>query len=430
MSKRKLKRSFKWGLPAALAILVGMVIYLNITATKVIARINWELGSPITLVADDFFTNLPKDSHPVLVTDLSEIDPLVKGDVQVTLTYNAKTYTSTLEIIDTTAPIAITKAVTLEAGSSVDPSAFIESITDFEPTHVEYKKTPSFEEVKAIIVTLIVSDDSGNKTEVTATANVVLDLTPPMITIDKPLYLQVRSTNPNYWAYARATDTKSTIESTAATSINVNLNRVGVYSVRLKATDAYGNVAETTREVHVVMKPTFLTMQGLWDPDNNKAQEVAQAVYDSIITPTMTQREKMRAVYDFLVDEMTYRSDDSDDYNIDSYNKLDEYALNGFNNLYGNCFYYASMGAILLDKIGMEVTLIKGEGYSYTAETHFVLHYWILVNVDGKTYHFDPLYEWLYKRVNKDKYFFLVPDAQIYDLTHRWDPALYPASPK
>ncbi len=431
MSKRQLKKSIKWGaavLVTAFLALAITVFVLNQVSVK--PSVNWEQGTALSITGDDFFTHLSKDKHPVIQTNLTTVDTQVKGTYEIVLTLDNKTYKSKLVIVDTTAPTAETREVTVEVGGTVTTDQFILSTSDLGEVTVSFKSQPNLSEVKDVIVTLVLSDDSGNSAEVTAVAHVVNDLTPPEITIDKPLYLQVNTKNPDYWAYASATDLKSTIAEKTFSDPNVNLNKVGVYSVSLTAKDSAGNMAVVLRDVHVVYKATYLTMQALWSPDNNQAEAVAQAVYDQIITSSMTQREKMRAVYDYLLNEMTYRSNYSNDYNIDSFNKMDDYALSGFNNLYGNCFNYAAMAAILLDKIGMEVTLIKGEGYSYSAETHFILHYWILVNVDGKTYHFDPLYEWLYKRIDKVKDFFLVKDAQVYDLTHRWDTTLYPVTPK
>ena len=431
MPKRKLKNSVKWfGAVLVTAVLAIVLTFFILNQVSVKPTVNWEQGTALNVSGEDFFTRLPKDKAPVIETDLSVVDTNLKGSYDVVLTLEGKTYKSKLVIVDTTAPTAETRDVTVEVEGSVTTDQFILTTNDLGEVTVSFKSDPDLSQVKDVNVTLILSDDSGNSSEVTAVAHVVNDLTPPEITIEKPLYIEVNAKNPDYWAYASATDAKSTIATKTFDDQDVKLNRIGNYTVNIIATDSEGNSRVTMRDVHVVYKATYLTMQALWSADNNKAEEAAQAVYDQIIKADMTQREKMRAVYDYLVDEMTYRSNYSNDYNIDSYNKMDDYAISGFNNLYGNCFNYASMAAILLDKIGMEVTLIKGEGYSYTAETHFVLHYWILVNVDGKTYHFDPLYEWLYKRIDKAKDFFLVKDAQVYDLTHRWDTTLYPVSPK
>jgi hypothetical protein len=87
------------------------------------------------------------------------------------------------------------------------------------------------------------------------------------------------------------------------------------------------------------------------------------------------------------------------------------------------------MAAEMLDTLGLEITLIKGEGYSSTEPDHFLLHYWVMINVDGKQYHFDPLYEYLYRNHNVSKDFFLVKDTQIYSKTHMWDRNLYPVTP-
>jgi transglutaminase/protease-like cytokinesis protein 3 len=270
-----------------------------------------------------------------------------------------------------------------------------------------------------------VTDASGNETELTTQVVVVNDLTPPQITLLAPLYVELNEPSPDYWAYTEITDAKSGLDTTAIDDSGVVLDQLGTSVVLLKATDKDGNQTIVERPVVVAAKATVLTMNGMADPLNQKASDYAKEVYADLVTASMTDRQKLRAIYDFLLDEMSYRTDNSNDYNIDSNNKIDEYAKFAFENMVGNCFYYASMAAELIQEGGFEVTLIKGEGYSQTEPDHFLLHYWLIVRVDGKLYHFDPLYEQLYKGKRQ---FFLVTDSTIYGSSHRWIKADYPAT--
>jgi len=426
MTKRKLKRGAKWGGAVFIVFILVFSGLLIINQPQVKPKLTWELGTPITLEGTDFFTHLPKNAEVLVISDLSSIDINTSGSYTIELTYNQKKYNSTLSIIDTTAPTAVTQNAKVEIDGSLPVEAFIVSIDDQSDTTVSYKTDPKFTKLGTKDIVIQISDTYGNRVELTVSVEVVDDLSGPVIEETSPLYVEINAKSPDYWHDTLVSDAKNTVVTQSVNAQNVKLNKIGVYSVMLSAGDSQENTTTFERQVHVVMKTTFLTMQAVHNSENNKADEMAQAVYDQIITDTQTQREKIRAVYDYLLEEMTYRSNESNDYNIDSYNKMDEYALAGFENLYGNCFNYASMAASLIDKIGLEFTLIKGEGYSHTAPTHFVLHYWIMVNVDGQALHFDPLYEWLYRRVKETKDFFLVNDSKIYDITHRWDTTLYP----
>ncbi len=429
MSRRRLRGSIKIILVLTAISVIALFVYLSLPSIKPKASVDSELGSPIALTANDFMINIPIGAKVTLESDLTKIDYTRLGTHEIQIKINDKVYTSSLHIVDTTAPVAVVRELVAEVGGTLLPEDFIVSITDLSDTTVSFSKAPDLSQEKTIKVTLVVKDSSGNKSEYPIDVEVVFDKTPPVIDILDQLYVQVGETNPDYWANVSVTDAKSIISSTKINADLVKLDRLGRYTVTLSATDAKGNVASIERSVRVVMKSTYLTMKGLDDPDNNKADAFVEAVLSEIITEDLTLRQKMRAIYNWLLNEISYQTESSTDYSLDSYNKLDEYAFNGFKRLKGHCFHYAAMAAEMLDTLGLEITLVKGEGYSATAADHFLLHYWVMVNIDGKAYHFDPLYEYLYRIKDVSKDFFLVKDAQIYSKTHIWDKDLYPVTP-
>jgi len=430
MIHRKLKRSVKLSFVLTAVLVIAFFVYLNVTAVKAKSALNSELGEAITLQASDFIVNLPKNAEVSFVSDLSTIDVNALGTHEIQIKVNSKTYTSSIHIVDTVDPLVTVQPGSLEVGGSLEASSLIVSITDKSATTVSFKKAPDFDTVGPQEVTVVVCDASGNATETKTTLEVAFDLTAPVIEEQRQLYVAVNSANPDYWANATATDAKSAIASKTFNDDKVKLNRLGTYEVTLTATDAEGNEVSITRSVKVVMETSYLTMQGLANPENNKADDFVTAVLAEIIKPDMTRNQKIRAVYDWLLNEISYQTDTSHDYATDSYNKMDDYAVIGFTKFKGHCFHYASMAAELLDTLGLEITLVKGDGYSSTAASHFILHYWVMLRIDGVNYHFDPLYEYLYK-VKAHKYinFYLVKDADIYDITHRWDQSLYPTAP-
>ncbi len=428
MSPRKLRKSIKNTL--ILTVVIGATVFaiISLSSIRSIAELKSELGQSLNLSPNDFLINENKDTQASFITDLSVIDVHQVGSYEIEVKVGTKTYTSTLKIVDTIAPVAVVQDVTVEVGGTLTPEDLIVSSTDESETTLSFKTQPNLSSVKSIEVIVVVSDTSGNTSEYPVTVNVVFDKTAPVILEERLLYILVGSSSANYWDKVTVSDAKSSIKSTDFDDQQVNLNKIGVYPVSLSAADEAGNVVTVTRNVNVVRESTYYTMLSLNNPTNNKADAFVDAVIAEIIKEDMTQTEKMRAIYDWLLNEMVYQTDLSHDYAIDTYNKLDDYALISFTKFKGHCFHYAAMAALLLDTLNLEMTLVEGEGYSSTAESHFVIHFWILVKVDGHYVHFDPLYEYLYLKYSTHKDFFLVKDAQIFDITHRWDKSLYPST--
>ena len=431
MPRRKLRRSVKIILVLTAISTIVVFVFHFMTSLQPKANVNSELGSPITLTAKDFVANMPLGATVTLVSDLTLIDYNTIGTHEIEIKVNDKIYTSSLHIVDTTAPTAVVKGVVVEVGGTLLPQDIIVSITDLSDTTVSFSKTPDLSREKTIRVTLIVKDSSGNKNKYPVDIKVVSDQTAPVIEILGQVYVQIGESNPDYWANASVTDAKSSISSTTANDDLVKLDKLGTFTVTLIVADAKGNVASLERSVKVVMKSTYLTMKGLDNPENNKADAFVEAALTEIITEGMTQRQKMRAIYDWLLDEISYQTETSTDYSLDTYNKIDDYAFNGFKRIKGHCFHYAAMAAEMLDTLGLEITLVKGEGFSLNEADHFLLHYWVMVNIDGKYYHFDPLYEYLFDLydIDRDKDFFLAKDSMIYSKSHIWERTLYPVAP-
>lgn len=426
MKRRILRKPFKWVLVGGLALGTYGLIEPVLKPIVVKKSVKWELGEPLSIQPSEFFSRLPSDKTPTILSDLSTIDILTEGTYPVEVQLDDRIYSIELSIKDTTSPQVSVKDVTVAIDQELVPMDFIASIEDRQATTVVFASTPSVESEHQETVTLKVTDQSGNTTTVSALLMVVSDHQAPVLVETHPLYVSVGSLNPDYWADTVITD-DSELEDQHIDTTSTDLTKVGVTEVILTVSDIHGNELNYVRPVHVVFDSTAQTMKSLVSDQNDAAEPYAQAVFDELITGAMTSRQKMRAIYDYLL-TVRYRNEASTDYASDSFNKIDDYAKIGFTKKQGHCFHYASMAAILLQKAGFEVTLIKGEGYSANEPDHFLLHYWVLVNVDGKIYHFDPLYELLYD--NPSKYsFFLVDDDYTYQRTHLWDRSLYPSSP-
>jgi len=424
-----MKRNIKTSLVLIVVLGVAFFVMFNLFTTRAKSSVNSELGQAITLGPNDFLINCPKNTQATLITDLSKIDVHKMGSYEVEISIGDKTYTSMIKIVDTIAPVAQVEGTRVEVNGTLNPESLIISIEDQSETTVSFKVNPKLNEVKTTEVIVVVTDSSGNKSENPVNIEVVFDKTAPLIEELNPLFIEIGSSSPDYWTNTSVSDEKSTILSKTVLDDQVNLNKLGSFPITLTATDTAGNEATFQRIVNVVKESTLLTMEALSDSAHDKADPFVEAVLAEIIKDNMTQREKMKAIYDWLLNDVVYQAETSHEYATDTYNKIDPYAQAGFTKLKGNCFHFAAMAAELLNALDLELTLVKGEGYSATAETHFMLHYWVMVKIDGQYYHFDPLFEYLYSKYGIHKDFFLVSSSSVYNITLRWETPLYPSNP-
>lgn len=167
--------------------------------------------------------------------------------------------------------------------------------------------------------------------------------------------------------------------------------------------------------------------------NGKKAAEKADQVLAEIITPGMSDLEKVMAVNDYLVEHVTYTHGDYSPYGP---------LLRGK----GVCQGYSFCAELLLNKAG--VTCERIEGYAdvdaeeYTNDILDALHYdhnrheWNLVKIDGHWYHLDG--HWYHldvtyndafiekKQSTQNLYtYFLLSDEQI-SCDHIWRKAFYP----
>ena len=169
----------------------------------------------------------------------------------------------------------------------------------------------------------------------------------------------------------------------------VNLSQAGKYPVIYRAEDKSGNRAETTVTVTVVEvsgvnddDPTA-DVSGAVEPSFPPLPEVTQEMVDEvsdqilakIVTPSMSQWEQARAIYNYVHTHVKYvGSADKSSWLIGAYV--------GFTRNRGDCYNYFACSKALLTRAGIpNVDLYRVGGGTD--------HYWQLVNVGNGWYHFD-----------------------------------------
>lgn len=151
-------------------------------------------------------------------------------------------------------------------------------------------------------------------------------------------------------------------------------------------------------------------------------QEIAEINYivdnkiKDLITTSMTTRDKIKTIHDFIINNTEYDKFKSDNINDNTYKSNTAYGvlIQG----YGICSGYADTMAIFLNKLDIENYKISNDS-----------HIWNLVYVNGLWKHLDatwddPISEY---NANRDTYFLISTDelTKLNDDTHLFDKSVY-----
>jgi len=180
---------------------------------------------------------------------------------------NESTCTATVNVIDNTAPILVCMDATIEIGpdgeTDVDPYAFVDLANTFEACGIDVIAIDVPEVFCSdigtpIMVTIFVSDPSGNIASCTAIMTVV-DLLAPEVTCPADQTIDPGPGNlfyplPDYFALGEATATDNCTDPVTVFSQNPPVGTLlgdGTYTIECSATDEYGNVGTCTFELTV-----------------------------------------------------------------------------------------------------------------------------------------------------------------------------------
>lgn len=344
----------------------------------------------------------------MLTVDEALLADLRPGVLELPLTTpRGEVLTQTVTFTDSYSPIGEPQNRTAFAGQTLDAEAFIAYAADSTPLtyHFTDGKVPDFSAIGSHPVWITVTDQGGNSIELSAQLTVLPDTEAPVIygVGDRVIYL---GEGISYMKGVVARDNCDGEVSVKVDSTKVRPRQAGSYAVTYTAQDRAGNV--TSRTVTFTVKAA----------DLEALNEVADGVLASILKPGMTERQRARAIYDWVVGHMSYTAyADKTDYVAA--------AFYGFNNRRGDCFVYYAMARVLLTRAGFENLEIHRNKPNQP-------HFWNLVKTEEGWYHFDTCPHYAAHPLDS----FLLTDAQVkaYSENHvadyySFDPALYPATP-
>ncbi|MDO4458619.1 MAG: transglutaminase domain-containing protein [Clostridia bacterium] len=144
-----------------------------------------------------------------------------------------------------------------------------------------------------------------------------------------------------------------------------------------------------------LLNSVTLTPRATGDPE---LDALVKKIIDSVTTGSMTKAEKLKACYDYLINNFTFGFPDTyyGKYTVYHKNSLDSKIYrNGKDSLFrnkGTCYGFSCAFTILARRLGFKAVIQEG-GIVYTDSLEYQQHYWVNIKLGSKWYLFDPQVE-------------------------------------
>ena len=355
---------------------------------------------------------LKKENDSARFSKDSKFDVNVPGDYKLKIkadipVFGEQEFSTVLHVQDTTAPQVTLAKKNIEMYTTAEPPAaadLIGSITDVTDCTVEYKEKYDFTSEGQFDLKIVVADTSGNEKICTVPCKVLQDATPPEITGVEPLTIS-QGDAVSYKKNIKVVDDIDPEPVLEEDASGVNVDKRGTYTLVYTATDAAGNVSKKTTTVKIVSAK-------IAEATEENVNALADKILADIITDGMSQLQQARAVFDWVVNNITY----SETAGIDD---LLSAAYKGMYYHVGDCTVKQKTAEVMLNRLG-----IKNMEIEKIRDTRG--HYWLLIDVGEGWYHYDPNLQldgtlifywhdadlWAYSNAHKN--------------THNYDPSKYP----
>ena len=409
--QRKMKTSSKVIIAVtvcAAVIAAGLFGFYKYETGVVYKEIYLEAGSEMP----DISEFLKRDVKDARFKKGSDFDTSVLGDYKLTIECKVPIFGKvslpvTLHIADTTAPVVEPLSdytyFTYQDGA---PKAkdLLASVSDATEWTATFGKSYDFSSVGEFDTEIIVEDAAGNNTTVSVPCKVVNDTTAPVIAGVEPLSVSQGDTI-SYTSNVTVTDDYDKNPTLEVDTSEVNPDKRGIYNITYIATDASGNKATATTTIQIKSMVIAAATEGT-------VNKMADDILVEIITPGMSQLEQARAVFNWVVYNITY----SESAGIDD---LLSAAYKGMYNRVGDCTVKQKTAEVMLNRLG-----IKNMEIEKIRDTRG--HYWLLIDVGEGWYHYDP------NAQLDGSLIFYWHDADLWEYsnthgnTHNYDKSKYP----
>ena len=365
-----------------------------------------EAGDPMP-EAQAFLEDVPglEDTQISYLTIASTIDTTVLGKQDILMLVDGVELLTSIQVVDTVAPVFTVKHVDGYVGKVLDASKFVDSVMDMTDVTYSYAQEPDWSKEGSGSGQVTVTDASGNSATELITYKLKKDTVAPEVSLSViDIIIGEPVSYKKAVGYSDNADSKDELKLEIDNS-RVDPGTVGTYKVIYTVTDTAGN--STTKEGTVKVlaeKPIYYDQ----DVVNAKADEILA----EILKEDMTQYEQAKAIYNWVHSRIGYISHSEK-------GDMTRGAYEGLFDRRGDCFVYACTAKVLLTRAGIKnMDIVKS--------TVNPAHYWNLVDVGDGWYHFDAT-------PRKDKtVFFMWTDEQLKEYseshknTHIYDASLYP----
>ena len=403
--RRRRKLMIRGGSAGLIAVILIFAIYRLFFSNPVLGTVTVEAGTRDFQTADF----LKRDVDAEFVTDMSQTDTSHVGEQEIVLNAGGKERTSTLVVQDTAAPKAQPETVMIDIDGDLSADELVTDIEDATEVTCSFKEKPDLSQEGTVPVTVILTDEGGNTTEVDSEVEVIEDTEAPVIDGVAPLEGFIGDPV-SYKSEITVTDNCDKEVELEVDNSDVDTETPGTYDVRYTAEDRAGNSAEAETTITIKEKP-----EDYVEPEEVYAE--ADAVLEEITTEDMTLKEKAKAIYDWCRSNIGYISTSEKD-------SWTNGAHQGFTQGQGDCFVFFSTAKALLTEADVpNIDVVK-------SDTSHSSHYWSLIDCGDGWYHFDAT-----PRTGGGDLFMLTDEELLdysasHDNSHIFDQSLYPATPE
>ena len=171
--------------------------------------------------------------------------------------------------------------------------------------------------------------------------------------------------------------------------------------------DKQGNLVKNTVENNYQYD-----QNGVYTTGYEELDAAIDAILDEITDGDMTTREKLKAAYDYVVQNYSYLKGDF--YDVGDSSWAAEAALPIVRIGKGNCYSFAGVYYVLCRAIGVNAQVVSG----YIGKDHN-RHGWVTVELDGEIYICDPETAWSYLYYDNEYHnMFLMDDWAAFGYTY------------
>ena len=267
-----------------------------------------------------------------------------------------------VSVVDMDVPKATAVAVTLDKKQDITASMFVTDVTDSTKVTIEFVNEPDKINRGVQDIRVKLTDEGGNISYVDTTLNILYDAVMPAMfgVTDVSTYIRQK---PDYMLGVSAVDDVDGEIKVTVDDSKVDYENVGTYTATYKASDAAGNIV--TQKVNVTVK----------NIDRTLVDAMVDDILLDITDESMTITEKAWAAFMYIQDNVRY-------INQADQSSVEKAAYDGLTLGTGDCYTFASLIEVFMERIGGETILVKRYNSS-------INHYWMLCNLGTGWYHMD-----------------------------------------